>query len=376
MPITGVRPSRFPHEQLETSFDRLIADVKACQKCPRMCASARVLDRAAGPLSAPIMFIGEAPGRLGADASGIPFHGDKAGDNFERLISTAELDRYSAFVTNAVLCNPKDDEGNNAPPTSTELANCAGFLRRQIDLINPRLVVTLGAKALESLKFICTHELTLAASVRTHVSWYGRDLVPLYHPGQRAMVHRSYTNQLADYYFVAELMKRREIRKREGSTSFKIEVMEILRQIFQIKHQLSYFSLHKLFFLLEHQHVKATGQRLSNAYIIRQKDGPYCTDLHISKILRAFPRVRTRKARGLLMLDATDVFRRDLLNPEPRDQSTDPKLIQLVGQVMDRYAHMSEAHLKSAVYLSAPMRKIITQESRNGRNMLNAPIVF
>lgn len=363
-------------QTLEKLFDALVADVKACKKCQRMCSSARVLDRAAGPLNAPIMFIGEAPGRLGADASGIPFHGDKAGDNFERLISTVGLDRYSAFVTNAVLCNPKDDAGNNAPPTIAELSNCASFLKRQIDLINPRVVVTLGAKALEALKYISAHELTLANAVRTCVKWYGRALMPLYHPGQRAMIHRSYPKQLSDYYFVVEVLKRGSVRRPTHLKEVKADVQQILRNIFHRKSTLSYFSLHKLFFLVEYHHVKARGSRLSNAYIIRQKDGPYCTDLHVSKILKTFPGVRTRNHNGVLMIDATGLVQGDLLGPLAGSDAPDGETNEIVDYVMQRYSHLTDSKLKSAVYLTSPMRRIVQEEIRHGRNMLNAPIQF
>jgi uracil-DNA glycosylase len=67
-------------------FDSLCKEVQNCKLCPRMKGSQRVLNYSAGNLEAKIMFIGEAPGRLGADESGIPFHGDKAGNNFEILI--------------------------------------------------------------------------------------------------------------------------------------------------------------------------------------------------------------------------------------------------------------------------------------------------
>src|ERR1700722_9261259 len=93
----------------ESQFDALVSEVNACRACPRMSGSQRVLSRAAGQLDARVMFIGEAPGRLGADGSGIPFHGDKAGNNFEELLERVGLTRYAIFVTNAALCNPKDE---------------------------------------------------------------------------------------------------------------------------------------------------------------------------------------------------------------------------------------------------------------------------
>jgi uracil-DNA glycosylase family 4 len=170
-------------------FDALCDKVQKCVKCPRMCDSQRVLNRSGGSLNADIMFIGEAPGRLGADNTGIPFHGDKSGHNFEELLEFAKLDRSRIFVTNAVLCNPRDEEGNNSTPTKIEVQNCADHLAEQIRIINPKVVVTLGATALESTRFTSPHTLVLREAVRTGNEWFNRILIPLYHPGQRAMMH-------------------------------------------------------------------------------------------------------------------------------------------------------------------------------------------
>src|SRR6202012_1690379 len=97
-------------------FNRLACEVSACRQCARMDERNRVLSAANGAYPSNLMFIGEAPGRLGADSTQIPFHGDKAGDNFERLLKQVGLSRYDCFVTNAVLCNPRDADGNNNPP--------------------------------------------------------------------------------------------------------------------------------------------------------------------------------------------------------------------------------------------------------------------
>ena len=202
----------------EERFQTLIEIAKACSLCPRMANSIHVVGPSSGALNSAILIVGEAPGRLGADASSIPFHGDKAGDNFELLLEQVGLSRHDCFITNAVLCNPKDEKGNNATPTRTELQNCSGFLKRQIDLVDPAVIVTLGAQALAAIKFIEDHQVELADGVRKKWSWYGRVLVPLYHPGQRAMIHRSFHNQLSDYQFLAETyrrLKREEIHNQE-----------------------------------------------------------------------------------------------------------------------------------------------------------------
>jgi uracil-DNA glycosylase family 4 len=85
--------------QRTDSFTQLIEEVRTCEACARMAESCRIFGYSSGRVDAPIMFVGEAPGRLGADASAIPFHGDKAGDNFESLIEQVGLSRYDCFIT-------------------------------------------------------------------------------------------------------------------------------------------------------------------------------------------------------------------------------------------------------------------------------------
>jgi DNA polymerase len=145
------------------------------------------------------MFIGEAPGRLGAERTGIPFFGDRSGKTFEFLLRFAGLSRESVFITNAVLCNPRDNEGLNDKPSRYEVSNCSSWLRRTILVVDPVVVVTLGSIALEALKLIERHELILRENVGRVTSWFNRHLIPLYHPGPRALIHRDIETQKRDY---------------------------------------------------------------------------------------------------------------------------------------------------------------------------------
>jgi len=145
------------------------------------------------------MFIGEAPGRFGADRTLKPFSGDASGRNFEHFLGAAKLSREACFITNAVLCNPRNPQGNNSPPSKTELAHCSQWLRQQIDLIDPVLIVTLGVKALAALSLIEPHQLVLSKDVAIAAAWFDRQLMPLYHPGARALIHRSRALQEKDY---------------------------------------------------------------------------------------------------------------------------------------------------------------------------------
>src|SRR5947208_5362920 len=118
-------------------FDALVAEAAACRKCPAMCGRSAVLSERNGRVGARVLFIGEAPGRHGGDRTRVPFSGDQSGRNFERFIASIKLPRTDIFITNAALCNPRTEAGTNRKPTATEVANCAEFLRRQIELIEP-----------------------------------------------------------------------------------------------------------------------------------------------------------------------------------------------------------------------------------------------
>src|SRR5579872_2221398 len=89
----------------EITFCRLVERVAACRLCPSMEGRRRVLGPGNGPLDALVLFVAEAPGRLGGDRTGVPLSRDRSGLNFERLLASSGLGRAEVFVTNAVLCN-------------------------------------------------------------------------------------------------------------------------------------------------------------------------------------------------------------------------------------------------------------------------------
>lgn len=153
------------------------------------------------------MFIAEAPGRNGAERTGIPIYGDPTGDNFEALLKSADIKREDIFVTNCVLCNPQDTSGNNRPPDTEEIVNCSLHLESTIRLVDPRVVVTLGNKALQALDLIEPHKLVLNTGAATITYWLGRLLFPLYHPSPRALIYRNTEKQRADYRKLANLIK-------------------------------------------------------------------------------------------------------------------------------------------------------------------------
>lgn len=194
--------------QQADAFAKLAAKAAACRLCPAMCERTAVLSELNGPLTARVMFIGEAPGRKGADRTRIPFSGDQSGQNFDQFLASIGLTRDHIFITSAALCNPRTESGANRKPTLTEVTNCSDLLRQTVQIINPRIIVTLGSVALEALKRIKLHELTLRDAVGSIVNWDGRLLVPMYHPSPQVLAsHRRRAEQLEDYQVIKQAMK-------------------------------------------------------------------------------------------------------------------------------------------------------------------------
>src|SRR5918999_2988390 len=190
------------------SFNQLVKDASSCTLCPALCGRSAVLSELNGSPEARVMFIGEAPGRKGADRTRIPFSGDQSGANFDRYLDSIRLKREQIFITSAALCNPRAESGANRRPTQKELANCSSFLRRTIEVVDPRVIVTLGSVALEALKRIQYHELSLKDSAAQIHSWNDRVLVPIYHPSPQVLAsHRREAEQLRDYQVVAKAVQ-------------------------------------------------------------------------------------------------------------------------------------------------------------------------
>ena len=197
----------FPVMEKREQFAELVAEAANCTRCPAMCGRAAVLSELNGSTNARVMFIGEAPGRKGADQTRTPFSGDQSGKNFEGFLDAAGLKRSEIFITSAALCNPRSPSGANLRPTTQELRNCSGFLQRTIELVNPEIIVTLGGVALEALKRLHHHPFTLRDDGAKVRQWNTRTLIPLYHPSPQVLItSRDAHHQVRDYKVIARAM--------------------------------------------------------------------------------------------------------------------------------------------------------------------------
>jgi DNA polymerase len=154
-------------------FDAFADDVAACTACG-LCRTRSRAVPGVGDAQAEWMFIGEAPGAE-EDARGEPFVG-QAGRLLDNMLAAIGLDRRKGvYIANVLKCRPP----NNRTPEPLEVDACRPYLERQIDLIQPRLIVALGRSAASTLLGVDASIASLRGRVhRLH----GRPLVVTYHP--------------------------------------------------------------------------------------------------------------------------------------------------------------------------------------------------
>ena len=165
-----------------------------------------VLSSKNGSINTDLLFVAEAPGRFGAGRTGIPFNGDRSGNNFEILLGHAGFNRKDIFITNAVLCNPLKS-GNNRRPTIKEIENCSSFLQDLINLIAPKVISTLGGVGLESINRLFRTRYKLADVVARPLNVCKFILFPLYHPSPRVVyTRRTLDQQKRDFKKLAKIL--------------------------------------------------------------------------------------------------------------------------------------------------------------------------
>jgi uracil-DNA glycosylase len=146
----------------------------------------RVLGEANGALRVRAVLVGTAPGRHGAERTGVPFGGDRSGAALDVLLGRVGLTRDEVFVTNAVLCNPQDGRGRNDEPTAAELRTCRAHLRATLELVEAPLIVALGRTAFAAVHATAPCGLRWEDTLGSVQPWSnGRVIAATYHPGPR-----------------------------------------------------------------------------------------------------------------------------------------------------------------------------------------------
>jgi uracil-DNA glycosylase family 4 len=170
-----------PKSQTEKSaaFAELQKRALACVKCPHLASSRKNVVFGVGSIDAQLMFVGEAPG-ADEDERGEPFVG-RAGQLLTKIIQATGLSRADVYIANILKCRPDTpgQSAGNRKPTPDEMATCIPYLHEQIDLIRPKVLVALGATAVEGLLGKTLGIMKLRGNWQTY---RGTPLMPTFHP--------------------------------------------------------------------------------------------------------------------------------------------------------------------------------------------------
>ncbi len=170
--VSGQRPPPSEDVSRHETLDRIRKDMGDCQRC-KLAKTRKNLVFGVGNPQARLVFVGEGPG-ADEDTKGEPFVG-AAGQVLNRIISAMGLKREEVYICNVVKCRPP----GNRDPESDEIATCSPFLLRQLQSVNPEVIVALGKPASHTLLGTKEPISKLRGKFR---DFHGIPLMPTYHP--------------------------------------------------------------------------------------------------------------------------------------------------------------------------------------------------
>src|ERR1700729_2281473 len=196
LPSPSVRSASERRELLRAVYE----EARGCVRCPLHQPRTTVVF-GAGNADADLMFVGEAPG-ANEDRMGLPFVG-QAGKLLDKLLAEISLDRKEVFICNTLKCRPPD----NRDPHPNEIESCQDYLARQVDLIEPTVICTLGNFSTKLLRADSTGISRLHG--REEVRIIGPRAVrlyPLYHPAAALYTPSTLEALRADFHRIPDLL--------------------------------------------------------------------------------------------------------------------------------------------------------------------------
>ena len=188
---------------MSTSYDHIevLAELEAialgCVACELHETRTNVVFGSGSP-DAGVMIVGEGPGQQ-EDEQGLPFVG-RSGQLLDTLLGEIGLARHDVYIANVVKCRPP----RNRDPRDDEIDACKGYLRRQVQLVDPAVVVTLGNF---STKLLLRTTTGITRMRGTAYEWWGRFLVPTFHPAAALRGGDRVTNDIrADLALVRDIL--------------------------------------------------------------------------------------------------------------------------------------------------------------------------
>ena len=179
------------------SWPSLTEEITKCQKC-RLCAARTRAVPGEGNPHARLMFIGEGPGR-DEDLTGRPFVG-RAGQLLDKMIAAIGLSREEVYIANVVKCRPPQ----NRDPEEEEVAACREWLRTQIELIDPKIIVCLGRVA--AIRFIDPN-FKVTKEHGNFIEKDGRLVMGTFHPAALLRNPRNKPDAMEDFFALQSKIK-------------------------------------------------------------------------------------------------------------------------------------------------------------------------
>jgi len=195
----------------KNELGRVAQEVEKCQKCPLYKKATQAVPGAGNP-EAEVMFIGEGPG-YHEDQQGLPFVG-AAGKLLDKALSSIKLKREGVFIGNIVKHRPP----GNRDPLPAEIKACTPFLARQIKIINPKIIATLGRFAMNY--FLPDVKISQVHGQARYITWQEKRfvLLPLYHPAaalRRGTVMEDFLKDFKKITMVLDKIKNKSVEKLE-----------------------------------------------------------------------------------------------------------------------------------------------------------------
>jgi uracil-DNA glycosylase family 4 len=199
-PVSSSADELSPSQRRE-ALKEVLAQARSCVRCPELAATRKTVVFGAGNADADLMFVGEAPG-ASEDEQGLPFVG-RAGQLLNTLLGEIGLARDDVFIANTLMCRPP----GNRDPLPLEISNCQEYLLRKVELIQPKVICTLGNFSTKLLRGDTTGITRLHG--QPEVLTLGRRAVrlyPIYHPAAALYTPRMLDTLREDFARLPELL--------------------------------------------------------------------------------------------------------------------------------------------------------------------------
>ena len=188
-------------EQRREALKSVYEQARTCTKCPQLAATRTTVVFGSGNADADLMFVGEAPG-VNEDKRGLPFVG-QAGKLLEQLLGEIGMERGEVFIGNVLKCRPP----GNRDPNPEEIDACQDYLLRQVELIEPRVVSTLGNFSTKLLRGDLTGITRLHGQPEIRrIGPRAVRLYPLFHPAAALYTPRMLETLREDFSRIPELL--------------------------------------------------------------------------------------------------------------------------------------------------------------------------